>query len=80
MSSSGESNGRDVIARNIRAARGESRQIDLAARLGVDPMRVSEWERGVHVPSMGNLAALAMATGRTIAWFYTDHDAIEEAA
>lgn len=75
MSSSGATNGRDVIARNVRAARGEERQRDLAARLGVDPMRVSDWERGEHVPSMGNLAALAMATGRDMAWFYTDHDA-----
>lgn len=75
MSSSGRGNGVDVIGRNIRLARGEERQRDLAARLGVDPMRVSDWERGVHVPSTQNLVALATATGRSLAWFYTDHDA-----
>ena len=36
-------------------------------------MRVSDWERGVHVPSTQNLLALATATGRSLAWFYTDH-------
>ena len=41
----------------------------------LDHMRVSDWERGVCSPSMGNLAALAMLTGKTMAWFYTDHDA-----
>lgn len=75
MESTEADRAKELLARNIRTARGEMRQRDIANHLGLDHMRVSDWERGVCSPSMGNLAALAMLTGKTMAWFYTDHDA-----
>jgi transcriptional regulator with XRE-family HTH domain len=65
-----------ILAANIRLAR-EAKgwtQRELAARVnGLDALAVSRWERAVAVPRQDNLQALAEATSRTLAWFYTDH-------
>lgn len=79
MTNQAPGNLKATVAGNIRAARDVAglRQRDLAERLDVDPMLVSKWERGVHTPGAKHFAALALALGQPIAWFYTDH---EEAA
>jgi transcriptional regulator with XRE-family HTH domain len=53
-------------------------QSALAQLVGVQPSQVSLWERGRHQPTTANLAAVADATGRDLAWFFTEHP--EEAA
>lgn len=49
-------------------------QRDLSTRIDVDAMAVSNWERGVYRPSMGNLVALAAVLGRDLAWFFTERE------
>ena len=71
-----------IVGRNIRAARdaAELTQSQLAAKVGVDPMLVSKWERGRHRPTDANLALVATHTGRELVWFYTDHQTTRRAA
>lgn len=46
-------------------------QHELAVALGSgDAMKVSRWERGVHLPEGDSLVALAVVLGREPAWFY----------
>jgi transcriptional regulator with XRE-family HTH domain len=64
------------VAANLKAARAANApmtQSDLATMIGVDPMFVSKWERGVNRPSEPNLMALADALGVEPAWFFTLH-------
>jgi transcriptional regulator with XRE-family HTH domain len=65
-----------IVGLNIRASRRAAgmTQRDLSVRLDVDAMAVSNWERGVYQPSMGNLVALADVLGRDLAWFFTERD------
>lgn len=68
---------RKRVGHNIRLARNsrDLTQSELAAAIGVNSGQiVSDWERGVALPSTANAAALAQELGRDIAWFYTDHD------
>lgn len=70
------------LAGNIRRARklaGLS-QVQLAVAAECDPQQISKWERGEHKPSDLNLAALATALERDLAWFFTDHETSEAAA
>jgi transcriptional regulator with XRE-family HTH domain len=63
------------VAANIRFARIEAdlTQAQLAAALGIEPMAISKWERGLHTPSDNNLFALGERLSRDIGWFYTEH-------
>lgn len=67
---------RQIVGRNIKAARTERGQTQstLAAAIGVEVLAVSRWERGVTQPSDANLVALSESLGRTPAWFFTDHE------
>ena len=68
-----------LVAANIVYARelaGLS-QRELAIRLEIDRRQLSEWERGVWKPGDRNLVRLADALGRTLAFFYTEHPAVE---
>ena len=71
-----------TLAGNIRAARDDAEltQRQLAQRIDVAQMLVSNWERGVNRPSDPNLFALAEALGVSVAWFYTEHPVKQEAA
>lgn len=64
-----------IIAMNLREARrsADLTQAQLAARMGIEPMQVSRWERAAHLPTDESLAMLAAALGREIGWFFTDH-------
>lgn len=49
-------------------------QRQLASALGIAPppdtQRISEWERGQHMPGEATLARIASAVGRPVSWFY----------
>lgn len=62
-----------IVGENIRAARGEMTQRQVANLLDIDPMSVSRWERGKVLPSTESLIAIADALGRDLGWFYVDH-------
>lgn len=64
-----------LVARNIRAARGEMSQAELGRQAGIDPQQISKYERCVHTPNGENLSALAEVLGRDLTWFYMDHEA-----
>lgn len=65
-----------IIGANIKAARKAKglRQRQLSERLDIDVMAVSNWERGVYQPSMGNLVAAAELLGQPLAWFFTERE------
>lgn len=54
-------------------------QRQLAQLLGVDAQYISRWERGT-TPSIASLVLLADALSVDVAWFYTDHAPLEDAA
>lgn len=76
MPSQGAGHLKAIIGANIRFARSELglTQAQLAATLSIESTNVSRWERGAVMPSTANLAAVALATGRDIGWFHTDHE------
>lgn len=59
--------------RQGRKARGWT-QRQLASALGLAPppdtQRISEWERGQHMPSEATLVRIAAALDRPVSWFY----------
>ena len=57
--------------RAIRAARQEKRwkQKQLAAAVHVEPLTVSRWERGQHMPDLDTLGLVAKATGKDLSYF-----------
>ena len=66
-----------LVGRNIVLARrldGDISQPVLAKRLGIDRRQLSEWERGIWEPSPRNLRKIALATGRSMEFFYERHD------
>lgn len=71
-----------TIGQNIRIARAACKltQRELAARVDVDAMLVSKWERGWHRPNDTNLAAIARETKRELAWFYVERKPAKAAA
>lgn len=75
MPSQAERHLKAIIAANLKAARDAAglTQLQLASRAGTDPMNISRWERARVMPTTDNLAGVAAALGRDIAWFYTDH-------
>lgn len=80
MSSQVSGHIKSTIGANVKWAR-EARgwtQLQLASRIGVDPVVISRWERGKNRPSDAYLAAAAIALDRPEDWFYVDHS--EEAA
>jgi transcriptional regulator with XRE-family HTH domain len=48
-----------IIGQNIRQARGERTQRDVAQAIGVPDVYISRWERGLHPPSDEHRQALA---------------------
>jgi transcriptional regulator with XRE-family HTH domain len=45
-------------------------QRELARRLGVNPSRVCDWERGKRCPTATRIEDIAIALGLTVAGFY----------
>lgn len=70
-----------LLTANLRLARKLSgfSQAGLAREAKVDPQQISKWERGVLKPSTQSLSVLAETLGRDLAWFFTEHEPIEEA-
>jgi transcriptional regulator with XRE-family HTH domain len=60
------------LGERIKEARGEMTQRDLADALGVDPITVSRWERGVNELTTRKLRKIAEATGKPLAFFYEE--------
>lgn len=67
-----------IVAANIKAAREAQGlvQREVAARLEMDSVAVSRWERGKVMPTLTNLSRLADVLDRDVAWFYVDHDQV----
>lgn len=63
-----------AISRKVREARETANlsRDELAAKIGVTRAAVRNWEEGERHPRYPQLAALAKATGRTVAWFYEE--------
>jgi len=68
-----------ILAANVKRARTDLglTQSQLARQIGASANQsVSNWERGVHSPSLTRLVALSELRGVEIAWFYTAHDEV----
>lgn len=65
---------RAAVGAQIRAARDGKRwtQKQVGALAGVDAQTVSNWERGVSLPSFDLLSAVAAGMGRDISYFVED--------
>lgn len=59
--------------REAREARGW-KQKELAARVSVEPMTVSRWERGVNQPDIDTLRVLAQATQTPLSFFVEERE------
>jgi len=64
------------VGHRIRQARRDLdlTQREVAAQLGVDIARLSEWERDVHLPSARRMEELSDVLRRPVAWFYEKDD------
>lgn len=67
---------RPDIGSRIREARNAAglTQVQLAECTGQAERTVQAWEANTRTPRMAGLLAIAAATGRDVAWFYTDHE------
>jgi DNA-binding XRE family transcriptional regulator len=68
------------LARNIRHARKHAAlsQQALAEEIGAVRTQVVDWESGRRgSPGLTNLDKIAQVTGRTVAWFYDEHEEVE---
>jgi transcriptional regulator with XRE-family HTH domain len=65
-----------AIGSQIAAARNDKhwKQKQLAAAVHVEPVTVSRWERGQHVPSYETLELIAEATEKTLSFFLPEDD------
>ena len=50
-------------------------QAELAAELGVEPVTVSRWERGVVEPRPAVIREIARMSGMPVSWFFTEEAA-----
>jgi transcriptional regulator with XRE-family HTH domain len=57
-----------LIGRKFRVLRGETRQQQFAAQLGISQGQLSKIERGEVAPSLEVLLVMALKFGRTIDW------------
>jgi transcriptional regulator with XRE-family HTH domain len=71
-----------TVARNIRVAQAAAMlsNTDLASRVGVNPRTIGRWRRGDMEITVGALERVALALGREVTWFLTDHEPVESAA
>ncbi len=62
------------VAARIKEARAEKgwKQKHLAARVSVEPITISRWERGATTPDFDALALVAEATGKPLSYFLED--------
>ncbi len=60
------------VARQVREARAEAEltQVELAAKCGVTLRGVQAWEQATRTPRMDALAALSLALGKPIDYFF----------
>lgn len=84
MSSTGQGNGlAGIVGANIKRARKDHKlfQRQLAAKIGVTPQHLSDWERGDYRPNDANLLKLGETLGKPYAWFFIDRaPELEQAA
>ncbi len=57
------------LGERIKEARGTMTQRDLADKLGVDPISVSRWERGVVELTVRRVRQISEATGKPLEFF-----------
>jgi transcriptional regulator with XRE-family HTH domain len=58
-----------LLAERLRKLREDAypRQRDFSAVIGIASSRISDWELGIHEPSLGSLRKYAAAFGMTVA-------------
>lgn len=80
----GQANGhlKGTIAANITAAMLSAgyTAAALSRETGFHERAVRRWMKGGATPSLENMERLAKVFGRSVQWFYTDHDADLEPA
>lgn len=76
MTSQAQRHIKAIVGANVKAARDNKglTQTQLAMAMGMEPMSVSRWERGIVMPAVPTLHKLAEHLGQDIGWFCTDHD------
>jgi transcriptional regulator with XRE-family HTH domain len=51
-------------------------QLELANALGIEPVNVSRWERGVAEPKLTNLRELAKLAEVPVSWFFGEREEV----
>lgn len=76
MPSQASSSSATTLSQNLQRARAMKglTQMELAIKIGTEPMQISKWERGKHRPSDERLLALARILGVDLPWLYTERD------
>lgn len=71
----------EELGERIRQARKQRQllQKQLAAKVSVEPMTVSRWERGVNQPDMDTLRVIAQATQKPLAFFVEEREVLASA-
>lgn len=69
--------GIEGLGHRIREARigAGMKQKDLAARVGVEPIQISRWERGENKPDLDRLELLAGVLRRPLSYFFGEPEA-----
>lgn len=64
----------EEFGRRVKQARADMawKQKQLAAAVSVEPVTVSRWERGEHMPDVATIQLIAEATGKTLSYFVAD--------
>ena len=67
------------LGQRIKAARDEKqwKQKELAARVHVEPMTVSRWERGKNTPDLDTLSAVARELDKPLSYFVEQREVAE---
>ena len=60
-----------ILGARIRQARREVRlsQSELAEKIEAHVTSISDWERGIHEPSVRHMTSIARETGKPLDWF-----------
>lgn len=60
-----------ILGSRIRQARRTAglSQSELAEKIDAHPTSISDWERGIHEPTIRHMSSLSRETGKPLDWF-----------